>query len=144
MNFALGSTSTLPDVGILQRLGSYFRKPPWSFAPKGIFEFKVALIKAIAHAEKYIYAEDQGFYSREIMGNIRDRLNSCLNVKVILVHGYDPSDDPANVSRLLRPTNIAVNNSLALGKYNRDRVAFYERTDGTVIHSKTWIIDANT
>ena len=142
MNFASGSTATVP-IGWFLRVGSNFKKPPWSFATKGIFEFKLALKKAIMHAEKYIYAEDQGFWSREIMEWIRTRLDSAFapNLKVVFVHAYDPSDDPANVSNLLRPTNVAINNYLATGAFNKNRVAFYERTDGVVVHSKTWIID---
>ena len=118
-----------------------------SFAPDGRFEFKLALQKAINLAEKYIYVEDQGFFSQEIMKWIRERLDKTRFLKVILVHRADPADQPPkNPGQCTSITNIAINNHLAKTPPNptfkfADRVAFYERTDGVVVHSKTWIID---
>src|SRR5262249_50733235 len=38
-----------------------FKRPPLTFAPNGIFEFKAALQNAIAGAESYVFIADQGF-----------------------------------------------------------------------------------
>jgi phosphatidylserine/phosphatidylglycerophosphate/cardiolipin synthase-like enzyme len=134
-NFAFGSTSAVP-ISWYERLGSGFKRPVLSFAPNGIFEFRAALRKAIANANDFIYVEDQGFQSQEIMDWINARLKAKPELKAIFVHGADPADPPSNL------TDAAVNDHLAPGiAAPAAQVAFYERTDQTVIHAKTWIID---
>ncbi len=108
-----------------------------SFAPQGIFEFKLAAAKAIAHAEQYIYLEDQGFSCQELMEAIQLRLEDVPDLKVIMVHHADPADGPG--AHL--PTFAAVNLHLATNPSVVDRIAFYERQDNTIIHSKVWIVD---
>lgn len=137
MHFKSGESSTVP-IGCLKRLITGFKRPGLSFAPDGIFEFRAALHKAISNAEDYIYVEDQGFYGQEIMDWISDRLKQRPRLKAIFVHHADPADGPG----VLRNTNPAINNHLVIGIADPlRRIAFYERTDRTVVHSKTWIID---
>lgn len=134
---AFGETPQVPANCLFRIIGGS-RRPGLSFAPDGIFEFRAALKKAIAAAETYIYVEDQAFTGREIMEWIHDRMIARPDLKVIFVHGTDPVDPPEN--QKLR--NMAVNEHLAPGVPNvGDRVAFYFRTDGVVVHTKSWIID---
>lgn len=69
-----------------------------SFAPNGLFEVRAAWKKAIENAHRYIYVEDQLYYSREIMswinGAIRDRPN--LRVIIMMQGAGDPNDAPDN------------------------------------------------
>jgi phosphatidylserine/phosphatidylglycerophosphate/cardiolipin synthase-like enzyme len=137
MHLPLLSTPTIP-APCIARVVLGFSRPPLSFAPDGIFEFRAALKKAIAAAEQYIYVEDQAFTGREIMEWIRDRLIAKPNLKVIFFHRADPTDSPENTVLL----NMAINEHLVTGVPNvTARVAFYIRTDHVVVHSKTWIID---
>jgi phosphatidylserine/phosphatidylglycerophosphate/cardiolipin synthase-like enzyme len=132
---AIGSTSAVP-VDWLKRLVGGFSRKPLSFAPNGIFEFRAALRKAISNANDLIYVEDQGFESEEIMDWLNARLKAVPALKVILVHGADPADPPSNF------TAAAVNDHLATGIATpASQIAFVERTDNTVIHAKTWIVD---
>ncbi len=143
MNFSFFETKAAP-IGCIKRLITGFKRPSWDSAPNGIFEFRAVLHKAIMHAEKYIYVEDQGFYAQEIMTWINQRLKAMPDLKVIFVHHSDPADGP----RVMRITNIAVNENLIAGLGGpppvidpAKQVAFYERTDRVAIHAKTWIID---
>jgi phosphatidylserine/phosphatidylglycerophosphate/cardiolipin synthase-like enzyme len=138
MNFAFGETTRVP-AGCLKRLVSGFRRDKWSPpAQDGIFEFKLSLKKAIRNAQRYIYVEDQGFVGQPIMDWLRDALASNTNLKLIMVHHADPADGPD----ALKQTSTAINNHLGSAGVNMNgQVAFYERQDHVVIHSKTWIID---
>lgn len=112
-------------------------RPELSFAPQGIFEFKLAATKAIANAEHYIYVEDQGFSCQELMEAILQRLEDVPDLKVIMVHKSDPADGPDRH----RSTFAAVNLHLATNPSVTDRIAFYEREGKVVVHSKIWIVD---
>jgi len=137
MNLAFGSTPAVP-VNCLFKAIAGFSRPALSYAPDGIFEFRPALRKAIAAADSYIYVEDQAFTGRETMKWVHDRLVAKPDLKAIFVYGGDPTDPP----EVLRLLNMAVNEHLApAGPAISDRIAFYFRTDGVVVHSKTWIID---
>jgi phosphatidylserine/phosphatidylglycerophosphate/cardiolipin synthase-like enzyme len=137
MNFAFFSTDRAP-VGCFKRLVTGFKRDKWSFAPDGIFEFEPAIMKAIAGAQRYIYVEDQGFIAQPIMDWLRNALAGNPNLKLIMVHHADPADGPEE----LKATATAINNHLgSLGANMDAQVAFYERQDQVVIHSKTWIVD---
>ena len=136
-NVGLSETSAIP-VGCILRLLAGFQRPKLSFAPDGIFEFRTALKKAIAAAEKFIYVEDQAFTAREIMGWVNQALKTKPALKAIFVYGGDPTDPP----ELREMLNMAVNEHLAPGVPNvENRVAFYFRADNVVVHTKSWIID---
>lgn len=142
MHFAFGSTSAIP-VNCFTRLVVGFRRDPWKSAPDGIFEFSLALQKAIKHAEKYIYVEDEGFQGQLIMDWLRARLAEKPDLKLILLHRADPADDPTlPPDHVANDTATAINKHLASAGVNmNNQVAYYERTDKVVIHSKVWIID---
>ncbi len=67
---------------------------PISYAPKGIFEYKVALRKAMRAATSYIYIEDQSYWSQEILSWANEAIKLQPNLKVILLlpGGADPVD----------------------------------------------------
>jgi phosphatidylserine/phosphatidylglycerophosphate/cardiolipin synthase-like enzyme len=62
--------------------------------PDGLFEFRCALKKAIDNADRYIYMEDQSFWSKEVMQwiNARIKVNSDLNVIFLTSGAPDPND----------------------------------------------------
>jgi phosphatidylserine/phosphatidylglycerophosphate/cardiolipin synthase-like enzyme len=135
--YAFGETDRVP-VGCIKRLVSGFRRDPWTSAPNGIFAFQAALEKAIAHAENYIYVEDQGFWGQPIMQWLRDRLAARPQLKLIMLHRADPADGP----NAIRNTAVAINQHLgSAGVDMGAQVAFFERTGHVVVHSKLWIID---
>jgi phosphatidylserine/phosphatidylglycerophosphate/cardiolipin synthase-like enzyme len=144
MNFSVTGPDWLPLpplVGPLLARSPAVRKNPISFAPDGCFEFKVALKKAIEAAEKYIFIADQAFTSEEIMDWIRLRLIQVPTLKVILLHGRDPSDPKTG------DTAEAVNNHLIRGLQEDDfslsgvqNVEFCVWT-GHTVHCKVTIID---
>ena len=70
------------------------RTPSVSWAPNGQFELKAAWKKAILAAQKYIYIEDQFFWSPEVMSWLNTALTTRHNLKIILVtsSGSDPND----------------------------------------------------
>jgi phosphatidylserine/phosphatidylglycerophosphate/cardiolipin synthase-like enzyme len=138
MNFAIGETARAP-ISCFKRLVSGFRRDKWSPAAQdGIFEFKLSLKKAISNAQRYIYVEDQGFVGQPIMDWLREALASNPNLKLIMVHHADPADGP----EVLKQTSTAINNHLCSSSMNMDaQIAFYERQDQVVVHSKTWIVD---
>lgn len=132
------ATQTLVG-GFVNQFVSAWTRPAWSFAPNGLFEFKLALRQAISEAEQYIFMADQAMYGLEIMTWIRDRMLRRPNLKVILVYGADPADPPSNffaeaMNRLAQglPTNPLTNQPLNLAVYNWGNV---------VVHCKTAIID---
>lgn len=104
-------------------------------APKGKFEFQIALKTAIENAQKYIYIEDQGFYSREIYFYLRDALINNNELKIIMMHSPDPADNSSNYPL------YAINEYLFKGLTSSqiERVKMF----GAIyaIHSKVWIID---
>src|SRR5207248_6602580 len=93
--------------------------------------------KAIAGAQRFIYCEDQAFYSAPVMQFIADRLNGpAPRPKVILVHGPDRSDPPSTFTGPLRNWLFA-----AVGPtVANDQIAYYEHSAWT-IHAKVTIID---
>jgi len=78
-----------------RRYGLMSVKPPPDQLPEqGVFEVRDAWLQAIGAAERYIYLEDQAFWSAEMMKAIGDRVaaNPALHV-VLLTSGVpDPND----------------------------------------------------
>ncbi|NIM95039.1 MAG: hypothetical protein GTO18_15170 [Anaerolineales bacterium] len=109
-----------------------------SFAPNGKFEVKVAWRKAIANASRYIYVEDQSFWSQEVMDWINARVKANNNVKVILLIGARDPADPPNDGPLVE----AINNHLLAGLTapQKARVGLFLRRN-IIVHSKLTIID---
>lgn len=134
MNFAKDSSPIVPLTSS-QRTSIGFKTDKLNFAKDGIFEFRAALYKAIAGAERYIYIEDQAFMALEVMELINQRLQDVPGLKVIMLHGADPADPeniflPEAIDRLVLsiPTPLS-------------RVAFCVRGANITVHSKVTIID---
>jgi phosphatidylserine/phosphatidylglycerophosphate/cardiolipin synthase-like enzyme len=107
----------------------------FTFAPAGAFEIQLAVRKAIANAEVYIYIEDQAMSSREILGYLRDALKSKPDLKVILVTGQSDPEVP-------QPIAYTVSHYFLdqLVQSEKDRVAIFALTTA-YLHSKLYIID---
>ncbi|MFC0394369.1 phospholipase D family protein [Paenibacillus mendelii] len=114
----------------------YDRKPPLSFAPDGAFEVKMALRKAIMNAENYIYMEDQGFWSREIMGWLNDKLKTNASVKVLLLTGAPDPNDPPNSWQ-----ETALRDHLIKGLQPAHLARLGVFLHGAIVHSKVTIVD---
>ena len=116
------------------KLVSGYGQDEFSFAPGGIFEFRTAMRKAIAQAERYVYVEDQGFRNMELMDLLHKQLVAQPALKVIFVHGGDPADPPDTFMA------HAINAHLVKDRPDLgSRIAFYEA--GQTMHSKLTIID---
>jgi len=114
-----------------------FRRPPITFANKGsgLFEFKLALKKAIENAENYIFIADQAMYSQEIMDWIQRRMQVNRQLKLILLYGADPADPP---SAFL--TEAITNHLVDVKRINTLNICF-ARWNNTAVHSKVTIVD---
>ncbi len=143
MNFAEGASDLLPMGSLTQQILRWaldYKAPPLQYANngQGLFEFNAALQKAIEHANKYIYIEDQGFTSQEIMQWIAARMQVKPNLKVIMVYGGNPYELPSygitQAVKLLAPT---LPTPPAISPPN---IAFWWR-GGSYVHSKVVIID---
>lgn len=108
---------------------------PISFAQEGIFEFRVALKKAISQATKYIYIEDQGLCAWEAFKWINQRIISQPDLKVVLFVGNDPADTKTNLS----PNSI---NGCLLKNLTPEQISrIYCWSPPFTVHSKIVIID---
>jgi phosphatidylserine/phosphatidylglycerophosphate/cardiolipin synthase-like enzyme len=108
-----------------------------SFAPDGLFEVRSAWFNAVLTAERYIYIEDQGFWSVDVMVWLNHVLKIRDDLKVILVKGInDPSDPPFPAY-----ANVALWNGLLhdLNAQQRGRVRAFLRT--VFVHTKSTIVD---
>lgn len=138
MNFATGSTDEIPIPWIARAIvGSDFKRPAISFAPKGVFEFAAALKRAIDSAERYIYIEDQALYGFPIMDWLNARIKQHAGLKIILMSSGDPADPPQ--TRGL--TGPAINDHLLAGLVAHANIVYFSRTDGTCTHSKITLVD---
>ena len=136
-NTSIVLPATLSAMNLIERILLLTTgQQPLSFAPNGLFEFRLALHKAISSAESYVYIEDQGFMGREIMEWLNVRLQEIPNLKVILLWGRDPAD-PGNP--FIRVSIEASISGLSADEA-RDRIVFYEYI-GVTVHSKICIID---
>jgi phosphatidylserine/phosphatidylglycerophosphate/cardiolipin synthase-like enzyme len=116
-----------------------YTRRPISFAPNGVFEFKVALKKAIEGAERYIFIADQSLSALEVMDWLGQSLMRKPNLKVILLHGADPADPPSNF--LAEGLNNHLWASIpAEWSSTRRNVSFHEWY-GNAVHCKVTIID---
>ncbi len=120
------------------------------FAANGLFEIRAAWRKALLAAERYIYMEDQYFYSRELFEFVNTAIRSHAGLKVVVMMkgGPDPSDEPVD-QRL--PLHESINlgllgidsaNELSPAQRNRIRIfqAFGDRmttTDSLSVMSVT-------
>jgi len=110
-----------------------FQRLPLTFAPNGIFEYKVALRKAISRAQDYVFIADQCFWSFEVMDWLNDRVKQAPNLKVILLYGPDPKDPPTGIMRK------AIDDHLYPG-LTVDQLSIW-RWKSTAVHCKVVIVD---
>jgi phosphatidylserine/phosphatidylglycerophosphate/cardiolipin synthase-like enzyme len=108
-----------------------------SFAPAGVFEVRTAWFKAIKAADRYIYIEDQGFWSIELMSRLRDAVQAKPGLKVILVVGVADPNDPVFPPYGL----VALTQGLLKGLTapQRAQVAMFSRN--VIVHTKSTIVD---
>ncbi|MGB1250219.1 MAG: hypothetical protein ACPG8W_06255 [Candidatus Promineifilaceae bacterium] len=111
--------------------------PPISFGPSGIFEYKVALKKALENAETYIYMEDQSYWSQEILSWINTAIKQQPDLRVILLFSgsADPNDPDFDDGAIL---NQSINNGLLEGLTppQIDQVRAFRRLGPIVIQSR--------
>ncbi|WP_433472216.1 phospholipase D family protein [Spirillospora sp. CA-142024] len=108
-----------------------------SFAPDGLFEVRSAWFNAVLTAERYVYIEDQGFWSVDVMAWLNGVLKIRDDLKVILVKGInDPNDPPFPAY-----ANVALWNGLLhdLNAQQRSRVHAFLRN--VFVHTKSTIVD---
>ncbi|QXJ25679.1 hypothetical protein AGRA3207_007205 [Actinomadura graeca] len=108
-----------------------------SFAPDGLFEVRSAWFNAILAAERYVYIEDQGFWSLDVMIWLRAALKARDDLKVILFTGIaDPND-----SHYPPYAKVSLWNGLLhdLNDQQRNRVRMFSRN--VVVHTKSTIVD---
>ncbi|MFD0689159.1 phospholipase D family protein [Actinomadura fibrosa] len=108
-----------------------------SFAPDGLFEVRSAWFNAVLTAERYVYIEDQGFWSVEIMIWLNQALKARDDLKVILVCGATDPNDP----HFPPYANVALFKGLLhdLNAQQRGRVRAFSRD--VIVHTKSTIVD---
>jgi phosphatidylserine/phosphatidylglycerophosphate/cardiolipin synthase-like enzyme len=107
--------------------------PPASFAPKGLFEIRAALRKALRAAQTYIYMEDQSFWSREVFGWVNEAMRAHAGLRVILLTNgrADPLDPQFADGHLTGAINHSLLDGLTAAQV--DRVRFFKRMLGDVL-----------
>jgi phosphatidylserine/phosphatidylglycerophosphate/cardiolipin synthase-like enzyme len=131
------SLRTLPRFNFAELILPELQVAPVEFAPAGLFEIRDAIAAAIMEATEYFYAEDQYFWSVEVMGWLNRALRRRPELKVILVTGdYQPPGPP-----LPEQMPIALRQGLLPGlrKEQIARVAVYRRRG--FVHAKTILVD---
>lgn len=110
-------------------------------APDGRFTYHDTLGTAVRAAERYVYAEDQLFWSTEFMDWLNKALRERPELRVVLVFSgvVDPNDPPLPYDVYLSET---INRHLLrdLTPQQAGRVHAFERT-GVTVHAKTVIVD---
>lgn len=134
---------TLPryNFTVTGSIGGMPQNSSLSYAPSGLFEVKQVWEKAINAAESYIYIEDQGFSSREVMDWVNAALKAKPSLKVVLLTGQgDPGLQPSRVEQKLFAIAIANHLCTGLSAADLKRVGLFSHR-GKVVHSKTTIVD---
>lgn len=108
-----------------------------SFAPDGLSEVRSAWFKAVLAAERYVYIEDQGFWSTEVMIWLNHVIKIRDDLKVILVRGTTDPNDPAFPPY----AKVALFKGLLhdLNDQQRGRVHTFSRN--VFVHTKSTIVD---
>ncbi len=110
---------------------------PIAFAPDGVFEVRSALQNAISNAERYIYMEDQGFWSVDVMKWLRATVVSRPAVKVLLVCGQvDPTDLRYPPYGLVALWQGLLHD---LTPAQREQIRMFKRN--VIVHTKSTIVD---
>ncbi len=128
----------------VQLLRTYpFRRPGYSFAPRGERSIARGYLKALPQARSLVYIEDQYLWSAEVMSALADSLLANPALRVIAVIPRYPDQD----GRMSAPPNL-VGRASALGLLRRaggDRVAVYGLENAMCtpiyVHAKVCIVD---
>lgn len=130
-------------AGAYASISSGYERKPLSFAPKGCFEFKEALEKAISAAESYIFIADQSLYAMEVMDWIHERMKARPTLKVILFYGSDPADPPNEFLSVAINEHLLRLNQTTIPKdqHGEPRNIVFWEWISNVVHCKVTIID---
>jgi phosphatidylserine/phosphatidylglycerophosphate/cardiolipin synthase-like enzyme len=128
----------------LQVLRTYpRRRPGYAFAPDGERSVARAYAKALAHARRLVYVEDQYLWSREVADTFAEALRDRRQLHVVAVVPHFPDQD----GPLSEPPNLVGRQAAldVLAAAGGDRVAVYgiENECGTPIyvHAKVCVVD---
>lgn len=114
---------------------------PLSFAPNGMFGIKEMWHKGISGGDKYIYIEDQAFWSAEVSQWLNTRIKAENDLKIILHTGrWDPNDRANPLNTKLRVVAINTHLLAGLSASQLNRICFVSNQAKT-IHAKTTIVD---
>ncbi|MDX2970554.1 phospholipase D-like domain-containing protein [Kribbella solani] len=108
-----------------------------SWAPDGLFEIRCAWLKAIKAAERFIYVEDQAFWSIELMSALRDTIQRKPALTVVLVAGVADPTDPKYPPYGLAALSQGLLKGMTSGQ--RTQVRMFSRD--VVVHTKSTIVD---
>lgn len=137
---AVQSLRTVPAANYTGFFGFIARRAgakALSYAPNGLFTCELAWQKAIAAAERYIYMEDWGYWSEDVMVWINDVIKRKPNLRVIFMHGHDvPDGDPYPPLLVLASWRLLFD----LEPEQIEQIRFYRHRD-IQVHSKTTLID---
>jgi phosphatidylserine/phosphatidylglycerophosphate/cardiolipin synthase-like enzyme len=122
---------------------------PISFAPEGLFEFRSGLKKAISGAQQYVYLEDQGMWSVEVMSWVHDAIVANPTLKAIIVNGgIDPNDPTFPPGYIARAMNIGLlrggdETKPELDTSQRARARFFSRLKEELLLAATieWVTE---
>lgn len=135
------SLRTIPDMASPPLL-SLERRLSFAHSPDGDHEIRNALAQAISCAREFIYVEDQGMYSRDLLAllNAAIKQNSALKL-VMLIPGVPDPEDPQAL--LLNDSMRGVMSERLLQGLSAGQLKqiLLCQLTGVVVHSKTWIID---
>ncbi len=128
----------------VQILRTYpFRRPGYSFAPKGERSIARGYLKVLARAQSLIYLEDQYLWSAEVVDALARALAERPDLRLIAVIPRYPDMD----GKISMPPNLIgrIDAARLLRKAGGDRVAVYglENEAGTpvYVHAKVCVID---
>ncbi|MFY9244080.1 MAG: phospholipase D-like domain-containing protein, partial [Polaribacter sp.] len=104
----------------------------YSKATNGLFEVRACWRKAISGAQRYIYMEDQGYYSREVMEWVNDAIRAQPDLRVILMMSGagDPNDAPRDekliLERSLNNGLLGIGTSTLLNADQRNQIRIFQ------------------
>lgn len=116
---------------------------PVSYAPNGLFEIRAAWKKAISGATKYIYMEDQMYWSREIMEWINTAIRNQPALRVILAMSGqgDPndaaSDDSPIICDAINGGLLGIGSPNALSATQRNQIRAFRLWGGSFVTGDT-------
>jgi phosphatidylserine/phosphatidylglycerophosphate/cardiolipin synthase-like enzyme len=117
------------------------RNTPLPGAPRGRFTYREALREAVLGAERYVYAEDQLFWSTEFMDWLNQALRSQDGLRaVFLLSGADDPNDPPLPHDVYLCQSVNHHLLRGLSPQQSARVHAFRRANLTV-HAKTVLVD---